>query len=244
MDRWFLLGSYGPQARFHMIAAWTTLAGLVCVEMVWLSFSRLSFADSNWDSVIRLLLFTAIVFGFCGLVSHRLAGATDRVGCALREGARRLELFAVAMLLFGLLAVIIVAYCFLGTAAALPFQDARLARIDQWLGFNWVAFVEFVNSSALASWLLVEGYRSTPYMLVGTILWLCVSGPSVARLRCAPFSWSGFRSACDAIGRWWRASRSPMPDREHARIPVAAARRCQRGPSRHRVGPGRSHRLS
>jgi membrane-associated phospholipid phosphatase len=176
MDRWFLLGGYGPKARFHMIAAWTTLAGLVCVEMVWLSLSRLSFADSNWDSVVRLVLFTAIAFGFCGLVSHRLAGAADRVGCALREGARRVELFALATLLFGLLAVVIIAYCFLGTAAALPFQDAQLARVDQWLGFNWVAFVEFVNSSAAASWLLVEGYRSTPYMLVGTILWFCVSG--------------------------------------------------------------------
>jgi len=176
MDRWFLLGGYGPKARFHMIAAWITLVGLVCIEMVWLSFSRLSFADSNWDSVTRLVLFSAIAFGFCGLVSHRLAGVTDRVGCALREGAKRVELFAMATLLFGLLAVVIIAYCFLGTAAALPFQDARLARIDQWLGFNWVAFVEFVNSSALASWLLVEGYRSTPYMLFGTILWLCVSG--------------------------------------------------------------------
>jgi membrane-associated phospholipid phosphatase len=28
----------------------------------------------------------------------------------------------------------------------------------------------------MASWLLVEGYRSTPYMLVGTILWLCAAG--------------------------------------------------------------------
>lgn len=176
MDRWFLLGAYGPRARFHMILAWTTLIGLLTVDMVWLSFSRLSFAGDNWDSLIRLGLFTAIAFGLCGLISHRLAGATDRVGCVLREAARRAELFAIAMLLFGLLAVIIIACCFLGTAAALPFQDARLARIDQWLGFNWVAFVEFVNSSRLASWLLVEGYRSTPYMLMGTILLLCVSG--------------------------------------------------------------------
>lgn len=176
MDRWFLLGGYGPRARFHMIEAWTTLIGLFTVDMVWLSFSRLSFADDNWNSIIRLALFMTIAFGLCGLISHRLAGATDRVGRVLREGARRVELFAVAMLLFGLLAIVIVAYCFLGTAAAHPFQDAWLARIDQSLGFNWVAFVEFVNSSALASWLLVEGYRSTPYMLIGTILLLCVSG--------------------------------------------------------------------
>jgi len=176
MDRWPLLGAYGPRARFHMVAAWTALAGLAAVDAVWLSLSRLSFAASNWDSIIRLVLFTAIAFGFCGLVSHRLANETDRVGSALREGAKRVELFAVAALAFALLAVTVIAYCCLGTAAALPLQDARLAQIDRWMGFDWAAFVEFANSSALASWLLVKAYQSTPYMLIGTMLWCCISG--------------------------------------------------------------------
>ena len=175
-ERWLLLGAYGPQARFHMTVAWIALAGLVCVDVVWLSFSRLSFATSNWDSIIRLVLFTAIAYGFCGLVSHRLAHETDRVGVALREGAKRVELFAVAMLLFVLLAVAVIAYCYLGTAAALPLQDARLAQIDQWMGFDWIAFVTFANSSELASWLLVKAYQSTPFMLTGTMLWFCLSG--------------------------------------------------------------------
>lgn len=159
-----------------MAAAWIALAGLVSVDAVWLSLSRLSFAASNWDTIIRLVLFTAIAFGFCGLVSHRLAHETDRVGGVLREGAKRVELFAVVALLFSLLAVTVIAYCYLGTAATLPFQDARLAQIDQWLGFDWVAFVKFANSSALASWLLVKAYQSTPYMLTGTMLWFCISG--------------------------------------------------------------------
>jgi len=175
-DRWLLLGAYGPQARFHMTVAWIALAGLVSVDVVWLSFSRLSFATSNWDSIIRLVLFTAIAFGFCGLVSHRLAHKTDRVGAVLREGAKRVELFAVAMLLFALLAVTVIAYCYLGSAAALPLQDAWLAQIDQWIGFDWIAFVKFANSSALASWLLVKAYQSTSFMLVGTMLWFCISG--------------------------------------------------------------------
>src|ERR1700674_2527558 len=75
-DRWLLLGAHGPQARFHMAAAWIALAGLVSVDAVWLSLSRLSFAASNWDSIIRLVLFSAIAFGFCGLVSYRLADET------------------------------------------------------------------------------------------------------------------------------------------------------------------------
>lgn len=176
MDRWFLLGAYGPRARFHMIAAWITLAGFLAVEALWLPLTRLSLADSSWQSLIRPVLFSAIAFGMCGLISHRLAAATDRVGLALREGAQRVELFTVATLVFALLAAVIVTYCYLGTAAALPLQDAWLARIDRLLGFDWVGFVQFVNSSAVASSLLVEGYRSTPHVLFGTMLWFCVSG--------------------------------------------------------------------
>jgi membrane-associated phospholipid phosphatase len=175
-DRWLLLGAYGPRARFHMAAAWIALAGLASVDAVWLSLSRLSFAASNCDSIIRLVLFTAITFGFCGIVSHRLGCETDRVGAALREGAKRVESFAIAMLLFGLLAITVIVSCYLGAAAALPLQDARLAQIDQWLGFDWVGFVESTNSSELASWLLVKAYQSTPYVLTETALWFCISG--------------------------------------------------------------------
>jgi membrane-associated phospholipid phosphatase len=176
MDRWLLLGAHGPGALFHMATAWIALAGLAAVDAVWLSLSRLSFAASNWDSIVRLVLFMAIAFGLCGLVSHRLADETGRVGSALREAAKRVELFAVAALFFALLAVTVITYCYLGTAAALPLQDARLAQIDRSMGFDWVAFVEFANSSAPASWLLVKAYQSTPYMLVGTMLWFCISG--------------------------------------------------------------------
>lgn len=159
-----------------MIAVWVTLAGFLVVETVWLSLSRLHFAESNWPALIHLVLFTAIGLGMCALVSHRLSGVTDRFGLTLREGTRRVELFAAAALITTLLSAVIVTYCYLGTAAALPLQDARLSRIDHWLGFDWVGFVELVNSSPLASQLLVEAYRSTPYTLTGTMLWFCISG--------------------------------------------------------------------
>jgi len=175
-SRWLLLDAYGPQARFHMAVTWSSLIGILVVDAVWSSLSRLSFADSNWESVIRLVLCTAIAFGFCGLVTHRLIHATDRVGRAFREGTKRVELFANATLVFGLLAVGVITYCYLGAAAALPLQDARLAKIDKWMGFDWVGFVEFANSSRLASWLLSKAYQSTAYLLPGTLIWLCISG--------------------------------------------------------------------
>jgi membrane-associated phospholipid phosphatase len=176
LDRWFLLGAYGPRARFHMIMAWSVLGCFVAAEALWLTLSPLHFSENNWTGPVRLVLFLPVAFGLCGLIANRLADATDRIGRGLREGGRRVELFAVASLVFTVLPSVIVTYCYLGTAAALPLQDAHLAAIDRALGFDWPAFVVFVNSSPLASWLLADAYRSTAYMLVGTLLWLCASG--------------------------------------------------------------------
>lgn len=176
LDRWFLFGAYGARARFHMVAVWLTLAGFAVTELVWLSLSGLSFAQNNSHILMRLTAFTALALGICALVSYRLAGATDRVGRLLRETERRAELFVVCAFAFAMLSAIIITCCYLVAAAALPLQDARLSAIDRSLGFDWIGFVTFVNYSPLASWLLVEAYRSTAFMLGGTMLWFCLSG--------------------------------------------------------------------
>jgi membrane-associated phospholipid phosphatase len=175
-NRWLLLDAYGKQARFHMAVVWSTVTGFLVVDAIWLSLSRLSFSAGNWESIIRLGLCTAIAFGLCGLIAHRLAYVTDCVGCVLREGAKRVELFANAALAFGLLVAGVITYCCLGAAAALPLQDGRLAQIDKWMGFDWVGFVDFANTSRLASWLLTMAYQSTAYVLSGTLIWFCISG--------------------------------------------------------------------
>jgi membrane-associated phospholipid phosphatase len=176
LDRWLLLGAYGPRARFHMIITWSVLAGFVAVEALWLSVSQLHFAEKNWAGPARVMLFMPVAFGLCWLIANRLADATDRVGNALRQAGRRVELFAVASLVFTALPSVIMTYCYLGTAAALPLRDAELAAIDRALGFDWPGVVAYVNSSSLLSWLLPAAYCTTPYMLTSALLWLCMSG--------------------------------------------------------------------
>ena len=48
----------------------------------------------------------------------------------------------------------------LAVSTAQPLQDARLAAIDQMLGFDWLGFLAFTNSNRAISWSLVAAYHS------------------------------------------------------------------------------------
>lgn len=159
-----------------MTAVWATLGAFGLVEAVWFALSGMSFAESNWRDMMRIGAFAALALAICALISYRLTGADDRVGRLLADSARRVELFAVGAFAFAMLSAAIVTWCYLGAAAALPLQDARLSAIDRSLGFDWIGFVKLVNSSPLVSWVLVQAYRSTAFMLGSTMLWFCVSG--------------------------------------------------------------------
>jgi membrane-associated phospholipid phosphatase len=159
-----------------MTITWLALVGMLIMNAIWLDFSRLSFANSNWESIVRLIAGTSIAFGLCGLIKFRLKSATDRLGVVFRKTTGRVELYASATLVFGLLVANILTYCYLGAAAGLALQDGRLAQIDQWMGFDWVGFVSFTNNSELASWLLVKAYESAVFVLPAILLWLCISG--------------------------------------------------------------------
>jgi membrane-associated phospholipid phosphatase len=159
-----------------MTAVWATLGAFGLLEAAWFALSGMRFAESNWQDLMRLATFVALALAICTFISYRLIGADDRVGRLLRDGGRRVELFAVGAFAFEMLSAAIVTWCYLGASAALPLQDARLSAIDHSLGFDWIGFVKLVNSSPLASWVLVQAYRSTAVMLGGTMLWFCVSG--------------------------------------------------------------------
>jgi membrane-associated phospholipid phosphatase len=144
--------------------------------MVWLHFSRLTFADANWRSIIRTVFFASIALGLLGLVKYLLRGATSKFDILLTEGVRRAELYVTAAVVFSLLVAGVVTYCYLGTAADLVLQDHLLAQIDKWMGFDWVGFVTFANSTQIGSSLLIKAYESAAYVLACTLIWFCLSG--------------------------------------------------------------------
>jgi membrane-associated phospholipid phosphatase len=176
LGRSLMLGDDGPDARFTMTITWGILAGFFIVDAIWLCCSRLGFAASNWNSLFGLTLSSIAALSLCRLIAHRLAGNPDWIAGPLRKAVDRIGLAAVAFLVFGLLAAAVIMCCCLGAGMALPLQDAPLAAIDRRLGFDWAGFVTFANAHSAASRLLVNAYQATAWMLVGTIVWLCISG--------------------------------------------------------------------
>lgn len=177
-----MLGRFGPAAHFHMSLVWATLMGFAVVDAIWLVFSRLSFAESNWNLIGQLMLLTSLTFAVCGLILHRLRHDASRLGVLLGGFSRRIELFGNALLTVSLLGIVVITYSCLGTGAAFPLRDPLLAQIDQSLGFLWGAFVEVLNSQPWTSWALVKAYQSTGVVLVGTIVLLsvCAKGERLA----------------------------------------------------------------
>ena len=173
------LGDDRPDTRFSMTIAWVGLGCFLIVDTIWLSLSRLSFSSASWTDIFRLLLSSFVTLLLCGLISNRLMGNPDRIAGPLRDFVQRIALLATASLVLGLLGAALIVFCYLGTGAALPLQDALLAAIDRRLGFDWVGFVKFVNSSSTVSCALVMAYQSTGYLMLGTVAWLAISGQDI-----------------------------------------------------------------
>jgi hypothetical protein len=110
------------------------------------------------------------------LTLHRLKDDPSKFGSALRSVAKggdllvRLGVFSIFWGVAG------VTFMYLATSAALPLQDARLASLDHFIGFNWFEFLILANSNRVISSVLVIAYHSALPQLIFLYLLLCFSG--------------------------------------------------------------------
>src|SRR5437899_2011557 len=72
--------------------------------------------------------------------------------------------------------VILAPLSYIAAAANLPLQDANLQAIDQALGFNWLAYVEFVNARPLLAEWLTLGYTMIQWPIFLIPVVLCAAG--------------------------------------------------------------------
>jgi membrane-associated phospholipid phosphatase len=144
-------------------------------DVVWLPNSRLSFAASNWTSLLQGIGCCMLAGAFVGVASSRLRGDAERPAAVLRTALLVAELLWRAALPIGALLAAGCTLSYVITAAELPLQDALLARLDRGLGFRWLHFLDAANSSPFLATLLTGAYQTTGPVTVLVIVWLALN---------------------------------------------------------------------
>jgi membrane-associated phospholipid phosphatase len=176
IGQWLLLSDYGEPASRYMVVSWVSVAILALVVSVWLPFSALSLDQAAWWELADFLIYGTAAYAFYLIISHRLRKHEDRIALCLRWALERLALLFRACLLISAIGGAGFVFTYLATAAALPMQDAFLARLDGHLGFHWPSFLAAVNDLPFVPDLLGKAYQSTAALMEGVVLWLTIRG--------------------------------------------------------------------
>jgi membrane-associated phospholipid phosphatase len=153
-----------------MRLAWVTVAIIFAADVVWLPFSRLTVIPSRtfWGEVLTIGVI--VLCPVLGAVVHRTRNAQYVLGVDIHLVADRISLFIHAVSFNAALALSLLILTYLGTAAALPLQDANLAAIDHMLGFKWLGFVSAVNARPYVASTIVIAYASGMFELVALFI--------------------------------------------------------------------------
>jgi membrane-associated phospholipid phosphatase len=176
IGQWLLWSDYGDPARRYMVVSWACVACLTLVVSTWLPISALSLDQAVWWELADFLMYSAAAYVFYRVVSYRLRKSEDRIATCLRAALERFALLFRACLLMAAIASVGVIFSYLATAAALPLQDAFLARLDSHLGFHWPSFLAAINDRPFLPDLLAKAYASTGALTQGVVVWLGIRG--------------------------------------------------------------------
>jgi hypothetical protein len=176
IGRWLVLADYGESARRYMLAGWACVAVLALVVAAWLPMSALSLDQASLSEAGSSLIYGAAACTFYLLAWHRLRTDEHPVAVFLRAALARLALLfcsCVSIVAIGSVGLI---FTYLATAAALPLQDAALAKLDGYIGFHWPSFLRAINDWPFLADLMTKAYGSTAALTQGVVIWLVVCG--------------------------------------------------------------------
>jgi hypothetical protein len=145
---------------------WLAAAIVFFIETAWFALSDMRLADhygARWE---------LLAGGVCFLAGY----------AAWRHDARRLFLLFRTLALFILAGKELRVLNYLAMSAGAPFRDALFARVDAFLGFDWLACVKWVNSHGSARDALEIFYNSHKLLFMATLIFLVIKGHE-ARIR-------------------------------------------------------------
>jgi membrane-associated phospholipid phosphatase len=162
----------------HLITplSWWSLGVFAVVDVIWLAISPLTFVPSHPWMFAQAVLPIGLNLCVYPLTLSCLKGDSSRIASALRGGSYGVDVLARAGAFTVCWGIAGGTYMYLATSAALPLLDTRLAALDEALGFDWLAFLAFANSSPMVSWALVTAYHSALPQMLALYLLLAFSG--------------------------------------------------------------------
>jgi membrane-associated phospholipid phosphatase len=174
LKRWRAL-AFPDRPRIISPLSWCSLGIFAVVDAIWLSVSPLTFATSNLWTIAQNALVVACAFCVLPLTLSRLDGDPSKLAGAIRSAAYGVDNLARVGVFTALTGIAAGTYMYLAASTALPLQDARLASLDEALGFDWPGFLAAANSSPAISRILVTAYHSALPQLLALYLLLCFS---------------------------------------------------------------------
>jgi membrane-associated phospholipid phosphatase len=160
------------QSRNPMILAWSVVAIFLVVDVIWLPFGRLKFAPGTFVLILWIAAIPSAAYFTSTAVAYRLRYDKSVLGRSLAvfaEGALLLLRVSAFMIASGITGVTL---SYLSASLGLPLRDAELAAIDKAIGFDWPAFLAFMNQFPVLSWALVTAYHTTGDELLVLFLFL------------------------------------------------------------------------
>jgi len=144
--------------------AWSAILGLLAVDLLWLPFTRLTVAP------LSLVMPVTAGVALAGLAHYYAAWRGEPKLAAALDCMGQIVAFSAIGALFSYLVV----------TPGLPMQDALLHRIDLALGFDWAAWLGWMNRHAWLAPALTLAYQSFMFQVITLILILCFTGRGLA----------------------------------------------------------------
>jgi membrane-associated phospholipid phosphatase len=174
IGQWLLLSEYGELTRRYMLISWVCVAVLSLVVAVWLPISTLSLDRASCSEAASSLVYGAAGCAFYLVAWYRLRNDESRIAAYLRAALTRLALLFRSCLSIVAIGSVGLIFTYLATAAALPLQDAFLAKMDLHVGFHWPSFLGAINDHPSLADLLTTAYGSTAVVTQGVVIWLSI----------------------------------------------------------------------
>lgn len=112
-----------------------------------------------------IALTTAAIYGVCGHLNANSARSRPRIFSMLTGIAQMIMVVAV-----------MTSMTYIAAAATLPLQDARLLAFDRAIGFDFRAFVAYVNARDWLIGVLAAGYRAISWPILLNVVVLSLAG--------------------------------------------------------------------